>query len=151
MGERGCWPDWDMGPPGRKWCLHTYPKSPTPYRYVNSGVWMGRAAAANRLLTVLASYTPGLDDQHVVGHLFVDRNDWFNLDRQSTLLQSMHGNAADVRMERDAAQQPILRNLLTNTTPSVLHFNGGAKDQFPTVERPFAIERRLPAGWPRRD
>ena len=131
MGERGCWPDWDMGPPGRKWCLHTYPKSPTPYRYVNSGVWMGRAAAANRLLTVLASYTPGLDDQHVVGHLFVDRNDWFNLDRRSTLLQSMHGNAADVRMERDAAQQPILRNLLTNTTPSVLHFNGGAKDQFP--------------------
>ena len=58
MGERGCWPDWDMGPPGRRFCLQAYPNSTTPYRYVNSGVWMGRAAAALRLLTVLASCAP---------------------------------------------------------------------------------------------
>ena len=129
MGERGCWPDWDMGGVGRRFCMHTYPRSPTPYRYVNSGVWMGRAAAAHRLLTVLASYTPGLDDQHVTGHLFVDRNDWFELDRHARLFQSMHGNAADVRMER-AGGAPSLHNAMTNSTPRVLHFNGGAKDQF---------------------
>lgn len=32
MGERGCWPDWDMGPGGRHFCTDTYPSSPTPYR-----------------------------------------------------------------------------------------------------------------------
>ena len=90
---------------------------------------MGRAAAALRLLTVLASYTPGLDDQHVTGHLFVDRGNWFVLDRHARLMQSMHGNAEDVRTEYSSGV-PSLRNVLTNTTPQVLHFNGGAKDQF---------------------
>lgn len=127
MGERGCWPDWDMGPLGRKFCTEEYPASATPYRYVNSGVWMGRAAAAHRLLTVLASYTPGLDDQHVTGHLFVDRNEWFALDRDARLFQSMHGNAKDVQFYPPSE----VFNRLTNSTPRVLHFNGGAKDEFP--------------------
>ena len=149
MGERGCWPDADMGPVGHRFCSEQYPKSPTPYRYVNSGVWMGRAAAAFRLLTVLSAYTPGLDDQHVTGHLFVDRNDWFALDRHATLFQSMHGSADDVHAtfaagvrggggggggsgggEAPHAGAAVARNSLTNSTPRVLHFNGGAKDQF---------------------
>ena len=55
QAERGCWPDWDMGPLGRDFCLQTYPASPTPYRYVNSGVWMGRAGEAARLFTELVA------------------------------------------------------------------------------------------------
>ena len=33
-------------------------------------------------------------------------------------------------MGYDAGGAPLLRNTRTNTTPPVLHFNGGAKDQF---------------------
>ena len=80
---------------------------------------------------MLASYTPGLDDQHVTGHLFVDRNEWFELDRHARLFQSMHGNADDVAMERAAASgAPALHNTRTGSHPLVLHFNGGAKDKF---------------------
>ena len=95
---------------------------------------MGRAAVAHRLLTTLASYTPGLDDQHVTGHLFVDRSEWFALDRHAQLLQSMHGNrdgrAADVVATRGPTGEPTAHNRLTATWPSVLHFNGGAKGEF---------------------
>jgi hypothetical protein len=136
MGERGCWPDADMGPVGHRFCSEEYPTSPTPYRYVNNGVWMGHAAAAFRLLTVLSAYTPGLDDQHVTGHLFVDRHDWFELDRYAQLFQSMHGSADDVTATfadggaGGGAGTAMARNTLTNSTPTVLHFNGGAKGQF---------------------
>ena len=130
MAERGCWPDWDMGPPGRRFCTERYPSSPTPYRYVNSGVWMGHAAAAFRLLTILASYTPGLDDQHVTGHLFVDRPGWFALDRNATLLQSMGAKPFEGDTRLDDSPERRVVNTLTNTTPKVLHFNGGAKGQF---------------------
>lgn len=67
----------------------------------------------------------------MTGHLFVDRNEWFVLDRHARLFQSMHGNAAEVAMARRHADgAPILRNARTNSSPPVLHFNGGAKDQF---------------------
>ena len=43
MAEKGCWPDWDMAF-GRRFCLQRYPPAPggLPYRFLNSGVWMGR-------------------------------------------------------------------------------------------------------------
>ena len=121
-----------MGPPGRAFCTVRYPRSPTPYRYVNSGLWVGRAAAAYKLFTELVAYTPGLDDQHVVGHIFVDLLERFALDRRATLLQSMHGGGGEVRPLRTAEGAPVLRNALTNTSPVVLHFNGGAKRSFAT-------------------
>jgi len=37
-------------------CLRTYPSSPTPYRYLNSGSWMGRKGAAQALLTVISFF-----------------------------------------------------------------------------------------------
>lgn len=75
-------------------------------------------------------YTPGLDDQHVVGHLFVDLNERFALDRHATLLQSMHGDLSDVVPTTAASGAPTLYNARTKTAPLVLHFNGGAKGQF---------------------
>ena len=63
MAEKGCWPDWDMAF-GRDFCLRRYPQSPTPYRFVNSGVWMGYADAAYALLTELQAPPP--DGQRTV-------------------------------------------------------------------------------------
>eukprot|EP00966_Prymnesium_polylepis_P034200 794873-Prymnesium_polylepis.1 len=40
MAEKGCWPDWDMAF-GRVFCREKYPPTSTPYRYLNSGSWMG--------------------------------------------------------------------------------------------------------------
>ena len=51
------------------------------------------AAAAYALLTELEAFTPGLDDQQVVAHMFVDRPKRFVLDYNSTLFQSMQEGA----------------------------------------------------------
>ena len=128
MAEKGCWPDWDMAF-GRDFCLHRYPRSRTPYRFVNSGVWMGRAEAAYALLTELQAFTPGLDDQHVTGHMFIDRPEAFALDYNSTLFQSLQGDGvgspAVVQWKRGA-----VRNQATGSSPLVMHFNGGSKPKF---------------------
>ena len=42
----------------------------------------------------------------------------------------MHGNEADVRPIRRSGNRRLLLNTLTNSTPPVLHINGGAKGQF---------------------
>lgn len=102
---------------------------------------MPQADAAYRLFTELVAYTPGLDDQHVVGHIFVDYQSRFALDRHAHMLQSMHGDTTDhdVRPAQSAsapvgstsrASPPVVRNVLTNSSPVVLHFNGGAKQRF---------------------
>jgi len=132
QAERGCWPDAAMGPIGQVFCSKRYPKSRTPYRYVNSGVWMGRAAAAFRLFTELVAYTPGLDDQHVVGHIYVDLQHRFALDRHARLLQSMHADSLEDDLERRRAPsgEPLVYNKLTKTFPPILHFNGGGKRYF---------------------
>jgi hypothetical protein len=38
MAEKGCWPYLDGRPNGRHICNNVYPSSPTPNRYLNSGV-----------------------------------------------------------------------------------------------------------------
>ena len=37
--------------------LDAYPASPTPYRYVNSGVWMGRDDNNAKFDEIVASFT----------------------------------------------------------------------------------------------
>ena len=74
-GECGCWPQVqrDRG----KTCRDLYPKSPTPYRYLNSGAWMGRAGVAARFLRRLVD-TAGaegaafhkLNDQELAAELY---------------------------------------------------------------------------------
>jgi hypothetical protein len=76
---------------GRDFCQNLYPASPTPYRYVNSGCWIGRAAAAYRLFTTLVGFTPGLDDQHVVNHIFVSQSHRFEVHVRA-LLTSQNGD-----------------------------------------------------------
>ena len=44
-GECGCWPqvvkDKEKGLPKGTICNKLYPQSPTPYRFLNSGAWIG--------------------------------------------------------------------------------------------------------------
>lgn len=45
----GCWP-FIAHKNGDDICLRQFPKSPTNYRYINSGMWGGRAYAAEDLI-----------------------------------------------------------------------------------------------------
>ena len=48
----GCWPQISRGIEA---CKDYYPKSPTLYRYLNSGSWMGYAKNARELLSAVIS------------------------------------------------------------------------------------------------
>ena len=94
------------------------------------------------LLTELQAYTPGLDDQHVVGHMFVDRPDAFALDYNSSLFQSLQGDGVGAPVAvHPAGGGRAVRNSVTGSSPLVLHFNGGAYRMF---KRPLA---RTPPPW----
>ena len=97
-------------------------------------------------LTELQAYTPGLDDQHVVGHMFVDRPDAFALDYNSALFQSLQGDGVGAPI----AVHPVggggggghaVRNSVTGSSPLVLHFNGGASgwSNAPPPPPPLAV------------
>jgi len=131
QAEKGCWPDWDMAF-GRAFCRERYPPSRTLYRYLNSGVWMGRAAPAFELLTEMVAFTPGLDDQHVVSHMFVDAPERFALDYEARLFQSFQEEKGAVTaVAASDTSLASVRNVATNSSPLVLHFNGGSKKHFP--------------------
>lgn len=56
--EKGCWPYLDGRADGEELCLRYYPDAPpgTPYRFVNTGSWMGYVWAARRLLQAIVVY-----------------------------------------------------------------------------------------------
>jgi len=98
-GECGCWPQvtYDKGAT----CRDKYPHSPTPYRYLNSGSWMGRAGVAARFLrTIVDEASRGksgasfhkLNDQELASDLYF-RGTFgpeLRLDHFAQLFQAMH-------------------------------------------------------------
>jgi hypothetical protein len=133
-GECGCWPHIiiDDG----KACFQAYPKSPTPYRYLNSGTWMGESQMASKMLAAVIDEAgrdfANANDQKLVADMFIQGRFGIKLDYYSHLFQSMH-------MTHDAPLpfcDPMLdivvengsfHNKRTNSHPSVFHFNGGGK------------------------
>ena len=146
-GECGCWPQVqrDRG----KTCRDLYPKSPTPYRYLNSGAWMGRAGVAARFLRRLVD-TAGaegaafhkLNDQELAAELYFsgEFGPELGLDHYARLFQCMHG-VRDTTLVPDCDPWPDLKerdgtltNTRTESVPAVYHFNGGGKRHHLKVE-----------------
>ena len=88
-GERGCWPMSYM-PFGSVFCGRYSGSATQPYKFVNSGAWVGYADAAHSLLTESLAFAP-LEDQLIVNRLYFDLPGAIAVDRNSTLFQSMHG------------------------------------------------------------
>ena len=140
-GECGCWPhvQRDKGVT----CRDRYPTSPTPYRYLNSGSWIGRADVASKFLqrlvddanAVTSKAFHKLNDQELAAELYFSGvfKDSLTLDHYASLFLPMHA-VRDRTAVPDCDPWPVLRetdgvwrNSLTNPRPSVFHFNGGGK------------------------
>ena len=116
-------------------CFDKYPKSPTPYRYLNSGTWIGKASPSAAMLHAV-QLEAGKDfvnanDQELVANMFIEGRFGISLDYNAKLFQSMH-----LTLDRPLPYcKPIddievvgrgqLHNKLTDTFPAVFHFNGG--------------------------
>jgi hypothetical protein len=133
-GECGCWPHIVED---RKVCFEGYPKSPTPYRYLNSGTWIGIAKYV-RLMLLDVIKTAGsnflqANDQKLVADMFISQKHPISLDYYAEIFQSMHSTDPpdlpnchpfpDLRITKENKWH----NQRTNTTPAVFHFNGGGK------------------------
>lgn len=75
-------------------CFDKYPKAPTPYRYLNSGTWIGKAAPSAAMLHAV-QVEAGKDfananDQELVANMFIEGRFGIALDYHAQLFQSMH-------------------------------------------------------------
>lgn len=110
----------------------------TEYKYLNSGCIVGKTSA---ILTCLeAMDLPNLPDDHYdpVNNCNVHPNDQFEwmkiwvkqpvsiaLDYYQTLSMTLH----DAKIEELDFSGDRIKNVITNSFPCTLHFNGGSKDR----------------------
>lgn len=132
--EKGLFPRADLE--------HAFPECGTPWRYLNSGVFVGKPARILALLEAMnlddiSDDHKSTDDLHGGPGRWVNPNDqgWFQyayaaqpvtmrLDSQCNVLQTLSGCSLD---EFDLSGAAI-KNAVTGTQPLVWHFNGNSKD-----------------------
>lgn len=133
-GECGCWPHVMEEPQA---CFSKYPEAPTPYRYLNSGTWIGYAGEAYKMLAevmrLAGSNFANANDQKLCADMYISGNFGIKLDFQARLFQSVHmtldpplkycNPVEDLSM----TESGHWRNIRTGTRPAVFHFNGGGK------------------------
>ena len=82
-GECGCWPQITRDKGNGHVCLHDYPKSPTPYKYLNSGQWIAKKTAALEIFSALMEeahiyaekynvHESKINDQEMVSDMYMD-------------------------------------------------------------------------------
>ena len=141
--ECGCWPhiieDIPLLNTGRKQettCFGKYPRSPTPYRYLNSGTWIGYANASAEMLAQVMMEAGkdfgNANDQKLVADMYMDGRHGIKLDFYNVLFQSMHMTSsplAECNPQNDVRLTPngTWINQRTHAQPTVFHFNGGGK------------------------
>lgn len=134
-GECGCWPH-AMENRGRA-CFETYPKAPTPYRYLNSGTWIGRASNASAMLREVikeaGSNFRNANDQKLVADFYIAGRFGIKLDFYNKIFQSMHMTLdpplphCDPTRDLQITIDGRFYNKLTKSRPAIFHFNGGGK------------------------
>lgn len=112
--EKNCWPDGSLA--------DQFPDA-GPWRYPNCGVIMGEAAALAEIYqTVGAADWSGNDQGHFARLYAQARLPGATLDTGCVVSQSLYLLA---RGDLDLAAPGVVRNVVTGSTPVILHGNGG--------------------------
>lgn len=129
-GERNCWPQDLIAP-----YFPTH-NDPSPWKYLNSGGYMGKRQDLIALLTLMDSHerlqcpdigikrsNDWINDQFLMSLAYIQNQEIFHLDTKCELFQTMGDNQKhDVGI---VDKKPV--NTVHSTRPSVIHFNGHAK------------------------
>ena len=120
--ERFLWPDWDYG--------KEYPESHTPYRYLNSGQYIGTAGAIKEFLAK-GNIAEDLDDQAFFHERFLNTDMNVVLDYEAYIFQNSEATVQKVGQQ--------IFNSQTGCYPCTYHGNGGQydKDTFHRIYRMF--------------
>ncbi len=109
--EKVCWPD--------KGLAKSYPEIDSPWKYLNSGQFVGHAE------DLLALMNDGIDDadddQLYYTKKFLEGNHGIALDHECRIFQCLQGSEADLTINKGYAQ---LHNNIHKSMPFVAHGNG---------------------------
>lgn len=117
--------------------LNNYPSMGTPYRFLNSGVFIGATGSVYRMLKEMNLDSIPDDyrkpdgsmhhenDQAYFQEWFVNTKMTVALDHQCELCQTLHDTGVE---EVAVVEGPRLKNYTTGTFPILAHANGGGKD-----------------------
>ena len=131
-----------------------YPMTATPFRFLNSGTYLGRVRDVEAMLRAVQA---DLDAHHIAfgaDPLRFDDQRWFNrfllthssaaLDSRSRFFLTLH----DVDTEDlDVGSDAIIRSHITGTTPFLIHGNGNGIDAFHNLSADLATC----CNWPLND
>lgn len=104
-----------------------YPPSPTPFRYINSGTYIGYVGIIKQWISALQPIDiKGCDQFQTIYHYFTypDQGQYFILDYYCELFLPLYG-VKDEELFIDWFRHRIY-NKLTDTFPCVIHANGGS-------------------------
>lgn len=97
-----------------------YPPSPTTFRYVNSGLYIGFVGALRKFFKALSPFQAEDDDQALMAHFFLDHSGEMVLDTHCQLfLNTAHLGVDELATE---GRRVFLRE--TETQPIAIHGNG---------------------------
>ncbi|MXN64271.1 hypothetical protein GR183_05095 [Stappia sp. GBMRC 2046] len=99
-----------------------YPKGKRPYRFINSGTYIGRAGYMRDFLR-RADVPLTASDQTVINRYFVDHPAELSLDCDQEIFTCTAGRTG-LEEEDYRVEEGRLRNILTNSLPCVLHCPG---------------------------
>jgi hypothetical protein len=102
-----------------------YPWVPTPYRYINSGSFIGYVGYMQQLLDDLAPITRNASDQGQFTKHYLRNSHKYRLDYYQQLFWALQGTP-QTEMEIDHKNHRV-RSRLTGSYPCVIHGNGGGR------------------------
>lgn len=138
--ERNCWPDADVA--ASYPLCHAFPGS--PYRFLNSGGYIGSVSALKRMLVGLDTLPSAVDDQRFFTHLYLSGTAGIVLDTGSLVFFCLAFGTQDAQQDEVVDGVCVWRNSATNSTPLVWHGNGySVKFLFETIY--FSLAPRPPA------
>lgn len=112
--DRICWPYHHLA--------SEYPPSPTSFRYINAGSYIGYVGYIKELFKELAPLIPEEDDQGLMTKHFLRHPEKYTLDYHGKLFLPTAGlSSEDLEIDK---QNKTVRSVETGTTPCILHGNG---------------------------
>jgi GR25 family glycosyltransferase involved in LPS biosynthesis len=115
--EKNCWPDKNLAP--------FFTNSITEYKYLNSGLYIGKVGILKEILSNSISNTS--DDQYYmqIEYLKYEKTGKIKLDFENYIFQNMGGAYEDITLKPNNQ----LLNTATRCCPCILHGNGGPQDK----------------------
>ena len=118
-----------------------YPPSPTKFKYLNAGSYIGYAGHIKRIYEDLSPIPYDIDDQGLLSVYFLKHPEKFKLDYHCDLFLTLFQVAKrELVLDR---QKKIVKLLTTKTKPCLIHGNGPAKVLYQQIyDRLFTVSRK---------